>query len=254
MLEQQQAETNEKNYAYGGYAPKYDNSTHSDLPKARQLVNDMASFFKGIKHLKNTATKANFLNDGFNYQVLHLAMHGKLNDKYPLNSHLVFNKPTAKSVEDDYKLYASDLYLHQLSADLTILNACETGTGELRKGEGVMSLSRAFTYAGCPSLMMSLWNIDEKPSVEILESFLKKIQKSIPKDEALQQAKLDYLNNTSANFSHPNYWAGLVLSGNTEAMEFKSPISSLWWTLGLFLVLLGGYFIYKTLPNGERSY
>jgi len=249
MLEQQQEGPTEKQYTYSGYAPKYDNSTLSDLPKARQLVNDMASFFKGKKHLNKAATKASFLNDTLIYQISHLAMHGKLNDKYPLNSQLVFSKPTAKSKEEDYKLYAADLYNHQLNADLTILNACETGTGKLRKGEGVMSLSRAFTYAGCPSLLMSLWSIDEQPSADILDTFLKSIKKGRSKDVALQQAKLNYLDNTSANFSHPYYWAGLVLTGNTKAMEFKSHLSDFWWIwmLVLLLILSGGYWVFKNL-------
>jgi len=246
MVEQQKTDTTEKDYGYGGYAPKYNDSNNSDLPKARQLVKNMASFFKGKVNINEEATKANFLKDTLDYQILHLAMHGKLNDQYPLNSHLLFSKNKKEIKEDDYKLYASDLYLHELNADLTILNACETGTGELRKGEGVMSLSRAFTYAGCPSLMMSLWSIDENPSARILEIFLKSVKKGNQKDKALQQAKLDYLDNTSTIYSHPYYWAGLVLTGNTEAMEFKSTLSGLWWALGLFFVFFGGGFAIKS--------
>jgi len=248
MMEQQQANTTEKDYAYVGYAPKYDNSNYSDLPQAHQLVKDMALFFKGKEYVDEETTKANFLKDTLSYQVLHLAMHGKLNDQYPLNSHLVFTKRENDTIEDQYKLYAADLYLRQLNTDFAILNACETGTGELRKGEGVMSLSRAFTYAGCPSLMMSLWSIDETSSVDILETFLKNIKKGSLKDVALQQAKLDYLNNTSAILSHPNYWAGLVLTGNTNAMQFKNSFSRFWWVLGVsvvLLVLFGGYLTFK---------
>jgi len=246
MMEQKETGTTE-NYAYGGYAPKYIDTIPSDLPKARQLVIDMASFFKGKKYINEEATKANFLKDSLGYQILHLAMHGKLDDQYPLNSHLMFTKSKSDTIEDNYRLYAADLYLHQLNADLTILNACETGTGNLRKGEGVMSLSRAFTYAGCPSLMMSLWSIDEQPSALILENFLTKMKKGTPKDTALQQAKLDYLENTETIFSHPYYWAGLVLTGNTEAMEFRNSLSQFWWISVLFLI--GGYLIFKILSN-----
>jgi len=164
-------------------------------------------------------------------------------------NNLVFNRPTARSQEDEYKLYASDLYLHQLNADLAILNACETGTGELYKGEGVMSLSRAFTYAGCPSLMMSLWSIYEGSSANILEIFLKNLKKGNSKDVALRQAKLDYLANTSTIYSHPNYWAGLVLTGNTNAMEFKHPLNGFWWILTVLLLLFGGYLAIKIKSN-----
>lgn len=144
-------------------------------------------------------------------------------------------------------MYAADLYLHQLNADLTILNACETGKGALQKGEGVMSLSRAFTYAGCPSLMMSLWSIDEQPSADILDIFFNKIKKGTSKDVALQQAKLNYLEHTSTNLSHPYYWGGLVLTGNMEVLQFKNTLNSLWWVSVLVLALFCGYAVNKKL-------
>lgn len=178
-------------------------------------------------------------------------MHGMLNDEYPLNSHLVFTQNTR--VNDDYKLFAADLYNLKLNTNLAVLSACETGTGELQKGEGVMSLSRAFTYAGCSSLVMSLWSIPEKSSVEVLYNFFKNLKKErpkkisqktskTPKDVALREAKLAYLENTLATTSHPVYWAGLVLTGNTEAMHFESTLNKLWWFLPLLIILFAGLF------------
>jgi len=103
---------------------------------------------------------------------------------------------------------------------LSILNACNTGTGELQKGEGVMSLSRAFTYAGCPSLVMSLWQIPEAATAEIIQSFISNLQKGATKDVALQQAKLAYLESQPERIASPAYWAGMVATGNLAALDF----------------------------------
>jgi len=149
---------------------------------------------------------------------------------------------TPNTKEDDYKLYASDLYDMKLNTDLAVLSACDTGVGELQKGEGIMSLSRAFTYAGCPSLVMSLWSIPEKSSSELLRTFFEKLKKNVPKNIALQKAKLDYLETANHNVSHPNNWAGLVLTGNTEALNFKNDSNVFRWILAL-LLMLGSIFL-----------
>ena len=147
-------------------------------------------------------------------------MHGKVNDTLPLNSHLVFTQTDSLN-----KLYAADLYNTKLQTDLAVLGACNTGTGKVQKGEGVMSLSRAFTYAGCPSLVMSLWSIPDVSSAKVLDDFFKNLKNGSSKDVALQQAKLNFLQTSEK--SHPLYWAGLVAVGNLEALDFKST-SSAW--------------------------
>jgi len=241
MMEQLQNSDYEKSHTYGGYAPHYLDTINTDIPKIRKLVNEMATAFNGKAYLKDKATKTNFLKDTLKYKILHFAMHGKLDDQNPLNSHLVFSQNTQDTLQDHNKLFAADLYSHQLNTDLAVLSACETGTGTLQKGEGVMSLSRAFTYSGCPSLVMSLWSIPEKSTIEVLRNFFKNIKSGKSKDISLQQAKLDYLENTPATLSHPVYWSGLVLTGNTKAIQFKRSLSSSWWIFGLLLVLFGGY-------------
>ena len=127
----------------------------------------------------------------------------------------------AFSQDDRYKLFAYDLYNMNINSDLTILHACDTGSGELQKGEGVMSLSRAFTYAGCPSLVMSLWQIPEVATSEITQSFIEFLQGGETKDVALQKAKLTYLENADKTLATPAFWAGLVATGNLEAIELR---------------------------------
>lgn len=229
--------------AYGGYASQHSFEEEDiDLPIARKQVKSIAELFKGKSYLADTATKSAFLSDENAYNILHFAMHGKVNDTLPLNSHLVFTKTDSLN-----KLFAADLYNTKLQTNLAVLGACNTGTGKVQKGEGVMSLSRAFTFAGCPSLVMSLWSIPDASSAKVLDNFFTNLKEGLPKDVALQQAKLHFLETSEK--SHPLYWAGLVAVGNLDSLHFKESGFPIWLPVlasCLFLVLLTfvgrGYF------------
>jgi len=219
LLENKQTTPSQKTYSYGGYAPIYykNDTSFYDLPTAREMVKNLAELTNGKSYVSEQATLAAFSKDKKSYKILHLAMHGVLEDKHPLSSYLAFTK------NGRFKLHAYDLYNQKLNTELAILHACNTGNGELQKGEGVMSLSRAFTYAGCPSLVMSLWQIPELATAEITHSFIEYLKNGLTKDVALQKAKLDYLQNenTSKIESSPAYWAGLVATGNLNAIDLN---------------------------------
>jgi len=225
---------------YGGYASKHQiDETYDDLPKPREQIKQTAELFKGVSYVAGLATKSAFMEDDNSYQISHFAMHGIVNDTLPLNSHLVFTPNNSK----DFKLYASDLYNKKLNTELAVLNACNTGTGQLQKGEGVMSLSRAFTYAGCPSLVMSLWSIPDVSSAKVLDDFFINLKDGLTKDVALQKAKLNFLETSEK--AHPVYWAGLVAVGNLEALHFKSDKQLSLIVLATVLFLTGGFLVMK---------
>jgi len=227
LLENQQQNQNKASYLYGGFAPKYHDD---DLRYGRKNVEAQAQKIKGKSFLAEQATKTQFLNNADQFQILQLSMHGILNDEKPLYSSLIFANADS--------LYAADLYNTRLNADLAILSACNTGTGEIKKGEGVMSLSRAFTYAGCPSLLMSLWQVPDKGTADIMNTFLEQLQEGKTKDEALQTAQLNYLENTSPDRLHPMYWAGFVPSGNMQAVEFNDTFNWSWLTILILCVVM----------------
>jgi len=232
LLENQQQSQGKASYLYGGFAPKYDNVGHNDLPDGRENVKQQAAKFKGKSFLANQATKKQFIGSADQFQILHLSMHGILNDENPLYSKLIF--------ANNESLHAADLYNTRLNADLAILSACNTGTGEIKKGEGVMSLSRAFTYAGCPSLLMSLWSVPDGGTATVVNTFLEQLQQGKTKDEALQTAQLKYLDNTSSDRLHPMYWAGFVPSGDMQVVKFNNTRN--WWWAILLLVCVVLYF------------
>lgn len=195
-----------------------------DLPNARKSVQKIAGLLSGQSFLGAEASKQKFISKASKFKILHLAMHGFLNDENPLYSNLLFTQ-TADST--DNLLHAADLYNLELNADLVVLSACNTGAGKLQKGEGVMSLSRAFTYAGSNSLVMSLWEIPDKATSTIMQNFFLNLKNGNKKDIALQTAKLDFMHNYPER-ANPLFWAGFVSSGNMSAIDFEGNHIN-WW-------------------------
>ena len=107
---------------------------------------------------------------------------------------------------------AKDLYQMSLSADMVVLSACEAGGGKLINGEGIIGLVRAFTYAGARSVVASQWLAGDQSTAELMIEFYRQLQKGLPKDKALQAARLHLIRNYPAQ-AHPFFWAGFRLYG-----------------------------------------
>ena len=124
-------------------------------------------------------------------------------------------------------------------ANLAILSACNTGFGKFEKGEGVMSMARAFHFSGIPAVVMSLWKVPDRETKTIMLAFYKHLKSGDSKSQALRKAKLDYIKNTEdRNLRHPYYWAGFVVNGNTEALKIDSGDRYKWYGLTAGLILL----------------
>lgn len=199
-----------------------------ELKGAREEAQKISSLFSGNLFISDSATKTNFIRNVANYDILHLAMHAMVDEKQPDNSSLIFS--------NNEKLRLSELYHLKVPARLVVLSACNTGAGSIKNGEGVQSLSRAFTYAGVKSTVRSLWPVPDRETAEIMTGFYRQLKKGKGKAGALRQAKLDYLTTTSEEtMKHPYYWAGFVVSGDTSPII--SPISQWWYALGGLVVL-----------------
>jgi len=98
----------------------------------------------------------------------------------------------------------------KMNADLVVLTACETGVGQKLAGEGVMSMGRAFQYAGAQSVLMSLWPVAEASSVQLVESLFKHIKRGNSVIQAVQSARKEI---RDAGFDHPFFWAPFILVG-----------------------------------------
>ena len=229
-------------------------ATYMPLKHNQSEVKSLATSLNGYTLTGFAATENAFKKEAKNYGVLHLAMHAYVNDKNPNYSHLVF-APSKDSIEDRY-LYAYELYNMRLKADLAVLSACETGNGQIQKGEGVMSLSRAFKYAGVPNIVMSFWKADDFYTKYIMTQFYQFLKAGAGKNEALQQAKIAQLATAKDNkeAAHPFYWANFVLVGNAQAIQFKQPILWAWIAsgLGCLVALLWGWKNYHLVSNFKK--
>ncbi len=236
-----------------GFAPSFDESgvlpetvaerkrEFGPLLANEKEVEQISSFFSCKPFNAGHATKEAFMQYAPRYQVLHLATHAKANDKKGEYSYLCFTEIPGDTAMS-HRLYARELYLMDLSADMVVLSACETGLGELSKGEGVISLSHAFSKAGARSLITTLWRVSDRASANLMADFYKHLQTGAPKDAALRNAKLDYLHGASAKAAHPFFWAGYIAQGDMSPLSLSSN-DFIWWIclflLGLFVILSG---------------
>jgi CHAT domain-containing protein len=145
-------------------------------------------------------------------------MHTIINNENPLYSKLVFFKSKADTI-DDGMLNASELINMELHADIAVLSACNTGSGKMRKGEGIMSLSRDFFYAGVPGIIMTAWAVEDRSGVKLMEYFYKYIAEGKPRHEALRLAKIEYLENCDKLTAHPHYWAAYMNVGDISPLK-----------------------------------
>ncbi len=164
------------------------------------------------------ATESNFRKLYQGYDILHLAMHALLNDSLPMFSKLAFSPPPVVSENDDGWLSTLEIYNLHIKARLAVLSACNTGSGVLKEGEGVISLARGFFYAGCPSIIMTLWEIEDRSGAPIMDEFYRILSNGKKKPVALRMAKLKHLENADPLKAHPHFWLGYVTIGNTDAM------------------------------------
>ena len=147
------------------------------------------------------------------YATIHVATHGVLDNREPLNSCVLLTK-TEDETENDGLLHAHEIIDLDLDADLAVLSACETGNGRISPGEGVIGMSWAFLVAGTRSVVVSQWRVNSGSTSQLMKSFYRALVrqddlKSRNKSQALREASLRLLNDR--RYRHPFYWAGFVL-------------------------------------------
>ena len=108
-------------------------------------------------------------------------------------------------------LFSGDIYGLDLSADLVVLSACETGLGKISKGEGIIGLTRALIYAGSNNLVVSLWRVNDASTSVLMKDFYSMMLNDNGYAEALRAAKLQMI--ATEEYSSPYYWATFVLIG-----------------------------------------
>lgn len=207
-------------------------------------IQQISTFYKGQFDADITASEEKFKQLAQQYGLLHLATHGFADFENSNFSYLKFvDTPEAVKGTEDNLLHHYEISTMDLSAQLVVLSACETGVGKYENGEGVFSLARSFMYAGVPSVVMSLWKVSDQSTSQLMPYFYKNLSKGQSKDMALQEAKLQFLEEANLEFRHPFYWSAFVVLG--DAQSIKTSPSFLWWGLGTLLFFSLIFFFIK---------
>lgn len=205
-------------------------STVSFASKAKNL-------FNGDAYLNNSSTAEAFRDHAGGNQIIHIGTHAESNNLSPEFSRLIFSKQNAS---EQNSVYLHELYNCDLRSELAVLTACESGKPGYQDGEGMISLAHAFNYAGSESMVTGLWKIDETASTMLIDAFYKNLLQGMDKDEALRQAKLHYLQIADGRMLAPQYWAGLVLMGDTSPVAIKKQNTVwIWVAAGALLAIAG---------------
>jgi len=178
-----------------------------------------------------------FVAEAGRYRILHFSTHA-------------FADAAPRVELYDQPLFLPDIYAVPLRADLVVLSACQTGLGREQKGEGVMSLARAFAQSGAACIVSSLWSVNDRSTAQLLSKFYDNIGIGESVGEALRQAKLDYLTDPTvgAAMQSPYFWAGLVAVGTDRPVGGGASIFRFeWMLLGgaivTFIFILYQYFV-----------
>lgn len=240
------------------FAPTYEGNLALSSNHAQAKI--IGKLMEGEVVLGKKANESYFKEIASELEIIHLAMHGTSDASAPMFSYLLFT-PSLDSThsnnleeivdsvnhEEDGMLHAYELYNMHLNAKLAVLSACESGYGKLEKSEGVFSLARAFRYAGCQSIIMSLWKADGHSTNDLLTSFYNQISKGASKSSAIHTSRIKYLKQASPDKVHPHYWSTFVLWG--EDSPINSRHFSFYLTVGIIFASLISMIIYKHFRN-----
>lgn len=201
--------TKEKKRAAGESALVMGNPSLGDpaynLRFAEREAKEVANIYpKSEVYLKEQASKSRAISLSPNFEMLHFAVHAELNQEDPMSSALLL----AGEGKDDGRLRVGEIFSMNLKAAMVVLSACETGLGKLSSGDEMVGLTRSFIYAGTPSVVTTLWKVNDRASYELMREFYSNL-KAMKKSEALRQAQL----RTMQEFPEPFFWAAYGLTG-----------------------------------------
>lgn len=211
------------------------------LQGAGTEIKSIYKWFSGKKFIGNKATEANFKKEIGYPAIFHLAMHSlsdSINSRY---SYFIFD--TTKDTLEDGRLYNYEISLSRIKSPMVVLSACNSGTGTLYHGEGLMSLARGFILAGASSVIKTAWEVNDEASAAIVTRFYYHLSKGKPKDEAMRLAKLEYLKGSSPSLTSPYFWAAYEVMGDNAPLVRNFRTTGYLIT-GVVFILIAGLLIF----------
>jgi CHAT domain-containing protein len=220
-----------------------ENGVLNDLPFARREAEYVSDITGGKLFENSEASESAYKNESGKYDIIHLAMHTLLNDKDPMHSTLIFSHKN-DSLEDGY-LKTFEIYGIPLKAKMVVLSSCNTGNGIFYSGEGILSLARGFIYSGCQSVIMSMWEIEDRSGTDVVEMFYRNLMKGCSKSVALRKARSTFLKGADQLRSHPYFWSALVIYGNNSPVYYSKSLKVAFGSFCVILLLSIGYYFSK---------
>jgi CHAT domain-containing protein len=213
-----------------GISPDFKYSKHlSEIPFSRDLVSAKAEKYRG-QYFQSIPTER------ISASILHIATHFKIDTLHPFNSVMFMDEGDSLTMES--------LTSFSLKPKLAILNGCSAAIGTTLYTEGAISFARTFYRLGAESVLMTLWDVDDKTTANILEEFYDQLDGGEDLASSLHHAKVKFLNNQETDeLANPYYWAGLQLSGKTTALF--NPSFSYGYMLLAILCLSAVVYIYR---------
>ena len=215
----------------------------NDLPFARQEAAYVSDITGGKLYENSAAKESVFKSESGKFDIIHLAMHTILNDKDPMRSTLIFSHEK-DSIDDGY-LKTYEIYGVPLKARMVVLSSCNTGSGQLNSGEGILSLARGFIYSGSQSVIMSMWEIEDRSGTDIVKMFYSNLKKGYSKSIALKRARISFLKNSDNLRSHPYFWSTLVIYGNNSPLYHDNTLIILIIAIIIIFAFSGGFYFWK---------
>jgi CHAT domain-containing protein len=212
-----------------------------------QMLGDVETY------LDDNATESAFTSACRRAGVLHLASHAFVHPSSPLQNAFLL-RPDSGS---DGVLFLHELRVQDRPIPLAVLSGCSTARGTLRGGEGMAGLQYAFRAMGAQSTVANLWAAADRPSVALMTSFYEDLQAGLPKDRALRQAKLTYLE-THPQKASPFFWAPSVLYGSPKPVPLEGrSLLPLWaWSVAALAVFVLAVFLWgrTRIPARARRF
>ena len=208
----------------------------SALPHAREEGEYVAGITHGALYAGSSATESVYKQIAGKFDIIHLAMHTYINNLNPIYSKLIFS--SLKDSLGNNGLNAFEVYGVPLKAKMVVLSSCNTGVGNMRRGEGILSLARGFIYSGSKSVVMSLWAVEDKSGTEIVKSFYRNLKNGDSKSVALRKARMKYLKSAGTVRSFPFFWSTLVVYGDDSPLYYSVKEKILTLLIPVILVIV----------------
>jgi CHAT domain-containing protein/Tfp pilus assembly protein PilF len=206
------------------------------LKFSKEEVSEIGNIINVDKILtENEATETNFKRNAEFRNIIHLSTHSFLLNKQPV----IFFSNVSDPYNDGF-LEASEIVQLKLNSDLVVLSSCNSGLGRIDESEGILGMSKAFFEAGAKSIVVSLWEVNDKYTSRLMTLFYKKLSDGFDKSEALRQAKIEFIKVYSPN---PYYWGAFVLSGDISKLQIKHHYNYYYLFIGLVALVLIIFFL-----------